>query len=106
MSLTVQEPLRDRIGRALYEEPCDQPRDWYALSEERREPWRRDADRVIALLAEEGWPKAANAGRLLRHHIASHNIPEWNDTPGRTKGEVLKALRGAALSAGLGRNDG
>lgn len=52
--ITLLEPLRDRIGRALYEEPCNEPRNWYALSEERREPWRRDADRVIALLAQEG----------------------------------------------------
>ena len=45
-------PLRDRIGRALYEEPDARGRtpDWYALAEERREPWRQDADRVIAML--------------------------------------------------------
>jgi len=47
MSATVQEPLRDRIGRVLYEEP-GRGLDWYSLSEERREPWRKDADRVLA----------------------------------------------------------
>lgn len=51
MSQTVSEPLRDRIGRVLYEEPGHE-RDWYSLSEERREPWRKDADRVIAVLNE------------------------------------------------------
>jgi hypothetical protein len=45
----AQEPLRDRVGRALYEEP-GKGLDWYALSEERREPWRKDADRVLAIL--------------------------------------------------------
>lgn len=46
------EPLRDRIGRAIYEEPSASGAvpDWYALSEQRRERWRRDADRVIATL--------------------------------------------------------
>lgn len=46
--LTV-EPMRDVIGRALYEEP-PLDRNWYDLSEERREPWRQDADRVIESL--------------------------------------------------------
>jgi hypothetical protein len=49
MTNTVQEPLRDRVGRALYEEPgsnCN----WYDLSEERREPWRKDADRIIPIV--------------------------------------------------------
>lgn len=46
------DPLRDRVGRALYEEPgsnCD----WSKLTEDRREPWRKDADRVIPLIAAE-----------------------------------------------------
>jgi hypothetical protein len=46
-----QEPLRDQVGRVLYEEP-GRALDWYALSEERREPWRQDADRVIAVVHE------------------------------------------------------
>ena len=42
------EPMRDIIGRAIYEDPRNDPeKDWYTLSEERREPWREDADRVI-----------------------------------------------------------
>lgn len=45
----VTEPLRDQVGRALYEEPGSNA-DWYALSEERREPWRRDADRIIPIV--------------------------------------------------------
>lgn len=54
-NMTVQEPLRDRVGRALYEEPGRETelRDWYNLSEERREPWRKDADRVIAIVQTE-----------------------------------------------------
>lgn len=50
MAGTVQEPLRDQVGRALYEEPgsdCD----WYLLSEEGREPWRKDADRTIEVIS-------------------------------------------------------
>lgn len=52
----LQEPLRDQIGRVIYE--CDEEQgnsdrpDWYCLSEERREPWRKDADRVILLLKD------------------------------------------------------
>lgn len=55
----VKEPLRDLIGRAIYEEPDQSGKapDWYALSEERRESWRVDADRVIAAL-----PKCADCG--------------------------------------------
>lgn len=52
MTKTVEEPLRDRVGRAIYEEPgtdCD----WYQLSEDRREPWRKDADRVIPIIAAD-----------------------------------------------------
>lgn len=47
--LELTEPLRDLVGRALYEEP-GQNLDWYLLSEERREPWRLDADRVIPIV--------------------------------------------------------
>jgi hypothetical protein len=59
----VIEPIRDQIGRALYEEP-GHDLDWYALSEERREPWRLDADRVIPIAQEHF--SAFNA--LLRAH--------------------------------------
>lgn len=52
MAETVQEPLRDQVGRALYEEPGSDA-DWYALSEERREPWRRDADRIIPIVQQD-----------------------------------------------------
>lgn len=45
----ITEPMRDVIGRVLYEEPGIS-RDWYSLSEERREPWRQDADRIIDVL--------------------------------------------------------
>lgn len=47
----VSEPLRDQIGRALYEEP-GRSLNWYELSEERREPWRQDADRVLLVIAK------------------------------------------------------
>jgi hypothetical protein len=44
--------LRDHVGRALYEEP-NTDADWAALSDERREPWRKDADRIIPIIAAE-----------------------------------------------------
>lgn len=44
--------LRDRVGRAIYEKPGTDA-DWSSLSEERREPWRKDADRVIPLIAAD-----------------------------------------------------
>lgn len=47
-----EHPLRDRVGRALYEEPGGNA-DWSSLSEERREPWRKDADRVIPIIAAD-----------------------------------------------------
>lgn len=49
---TLKEPLRDLVGRALYEKPGGN-RDWYLLSEERREPWRKDADRIIPIIAAD-----------------------------------------------------
>ena len=53
MQPTVQEPLRDRVGRAIFEEPMRPgrglPDSWYDLPEEKREPWRQDADRAIAV---------------------------------------------------------
>lgn len=58
MTSTLIEPMRDVIGAALYNEFTDKhstsrPRpDWYGLSEERREPWRVDADRVIESLKQ------------------------------------------------------
>lgn len=52
-SHTIQEPLRDRVGRAIYEAPGTEPGSWYDLSEERREPWRQDADRAIAVIQSE-----------------------------------------------------
>jgi hypothetical protein len=47
------EPLRDQIGRVLYEEGGVRS-DWHLLSEARREPWRKDADRVTAMLMRDG----------------------------------------------------
>ena len=41
--------LRDIIGRALYEEP-PLDRDWDTLSEDQREPWRKDAERVVVAM--------------------------------------------------------
>lgn len=66
-NLTVQEPLRDLIGRALYEKTAEEQdaeeRNWYALSEDRREPWRRDADNAIEVVA-----------RYLTEHIGSRFV--------------------------------
>ena len=61
---TVAEPVRDIIGRALYEEPPtngDPTPNWYALSEEKREPWRQDADRVVAAVIATQQERMARA---------------------------------------------
>ena len=53
---TAKEPLRDQIGRVLYEEAETETIfrplrvDWYKLNEYRREPWRRDGDRVLEVM--------------------------------------------------------
>lgn len=52
MAETAQEPLRDRIARAIYEDPRQGPSVWYELSEDRREYWRADADRVLVVLQD------------------------------------------------------
>lgn len=73
---TVQESLRDRVGRALYEEPGANY-NWHDLSEERREPWRKDADRVIPLIAadyaavEAEKLRAQEACRLIGERLSS-----------------------------------
>jgi hypothetical protein len=59
----LREPLRDRIGRAIYEEP-GHGLNWYSLSEEKREDWRRDADRVIAQLNEEYAQQSTDARNI------------------------------------------
>lgn len=61
---TVQEPLRDRVGRAIYEIP-NTGADWYSLSEERREPWRQDADRAIAVMEQADAELIAAAPDML-----------------------------------------
>lgn len=38
--------------------------------------------------------EGALATQVLLKRIGCEAIPEWNDTPGRTKDEVLAALRG------------
>lgn len=38
------------------------------------------------------------AGERLEAFIGSRDIPGWNDAPERTAGEVISALRGAALA--------
>lgn len=70
MSTTLYgyEPLRDIAGRAIYdvEEEANNPNrpDWYSLSEERREPWRKDADRVLRAIfhTHPGHPELAALG--------------------------------------------
>lgn len=59
---TPQETLRDQVGRALYEEP-GKDHDWYLLSEERREPWRMDADRIIPIVQRDYAAVAAERNR-------------------------------------------
>jgi len=77
MPAELAEPLRDRVGRVLYEEPgknCD----WYKLSEERREPWRKDADRAIAVALEGRITfqrVEAAAGAMVAHMFAEHELP-------------------------------
>lgn len=44
--------LRDQVARALYEEPGSGA-DWLSLSEERRELWRKDADRIIPIISAD-----------------------------------------------------
>lgn len=61
---TVEEPLRDRVGRALYEEP-GAGYNWYDLSEERREPWRKDADRVIEVVMNDNASVLAEAWAII-----------------------------------------
>lgn len=65
MSATVQEPLRDQVGRALYEEP-GLDRNWYDLPEDRREPWRKDADRIIPIVAADYAAIKAEKDRALK----------------------------------------
>jgi hypothetical protein len=43
---------------------------------------------------------AQDISSTLHRHIGVDNYIAWQDTPGRTQAEVLKAMRGAALSAG------
>ena len=59
----VWQPLRDVIAEAIYMDPRDFPENgenwptrldfprWEDLPEEKRENWRQDADRVLAILA-------------------------------------------------------
>lgn len=46
------EPLRDRVARALYEEGGVRS-DWSELPSNRREPWRKDADRIIPIVSAD-----------------------------------------------------
>lgn len=50
MSAAVLEPLRDIIGNAIFTQPPTSASEWYEKSSERREGWRKDADRVIDAL--------------------------------------------------------
>lgn len=48
-------PLRERVARALYEEGWNEgaeKREWAALAAEKRDPWLRDADRVIPIVLD------------------------------------------------------
>lgn len=47
--MSETEPLRDRVARALYEEEGIRD-DWDTLPGDRREPWRKDADRIIPIV--------------------------------------------------------
>lgn len=62
--IEIREPLRDQVGRALYEEGCG--RDWSSLSEERREPWRKDADRIIPIVQQDYAAVVAERDRAQR----------------------------------------
>lgn len=78
---TVQEPLRDRIGRAIYEE--NNLSDWYSLSEARREPWRKDADRVLLALSREELIAAGKTLSKDEHRAFANTDRElWRERPG------------------------
>lgn len=77
----VQEPLRDRLGRAIYEE--NSLSDWYSLSEEWREPWRKDADRVLLALSREELIAAGKTIGNNEHRAFANTDRElWRERPG------------------------
>jgi hypothetical protein len=88
------EPLRDVIAQAIYDDPshvgehwpdmCDLPR-YHELPEEKREHWRRDADRVMAALA-------ARVGCTPRMERAAHALGIANPQ------QVLAAMMQAEMN--------
>lgn len=58
--------IREAIARAIYECPKDDGTtdDWNALSEERRQPWLGDADRVLAVVKESMTTDSAESRRM------------------------------------------
>ena len=91
----VSEPLRDQIGRALYEEPGHSG-DWYELSEDRREPWRLDADRIIPI-AEEHFKR----GNVLLSPHESADLQVWlrHGRVGRGRGYHAEVDRAKKIEA-------
>jgi hypothetical protein len=87
---TVQEPLRDRVGRALYEEP-GKNLNWYLLSEEKREPWRKDADRVIPIITAD---YAAVKAEKNRAHRACEQLGAVIDSMESVLREFVAAFDG------------
>lgn len=54
---------------------------------------------VGALTKVGGWESYATVTDDLSHVLGNTNIVRWNNTPGRTKAEVVAALRGAAFAS-------
>lgn len=54
---------------------------------------------AISLAASHNPSLQVDAVKFLRQHLDCVSLPAWNDEPGRTKAEVLTALRETAAFA-------
>ena len=84
MSETVQEPFRDRVGRALYEYCPDL--DWYKLDEWQRKEWLRSADRALSVINRE------QAKLLVTEGTAAPETAAERDRLREINAELLAAL--------------
>jgi len=117
VTLTIQEPLRDRAGRAIFENTPGKM-DWYSLSEERREPWRKDADLVLEMAGYANLVAAMNAvaialdvprnrfGKLDGDMASAEPLRklavEWNTAPAKDTAEQAVNVLCAALAKARG----
>ena len=96
----MEHQIRDRIGKAIWEDPDDPDKDWDSLSRLNREGLRKEADRIIEVLEQNMIAVPDNCVKFYGNDNKNQwysytSAGTWKtcDPPTRVSPDLLAALK-------------